>query len=357
MTSPTAHQLDLEPAAEPAPVARAGGGRPWWRVALVGAGLVLVGRVLWGASWSRTGALLGQVGPALLLVPLPFLVGMSLDTLAWRRILRAIGATVPYLRLLRMRLAAESLAITAPAGAVAAEGAKIWFLGREQRISPSRAAASVAIKKVLYLVAHGLYLVLGLVLGQAAIQKLGGGGWAAALYAAAALGLLGGGLLLARSWRRGEPGQFWWALAGRLPWPRLQRWLRARAEGARTFDHSARAFFLEGPRTSAPVVGLLLLQWLTDAAETWLALRFLGVAIDPAPVVAFEALNSVVRSMAFFLPAGVGVQELVQLCFVRSLGLADAAAVTAALVVIKRGKDLLWTLIGFALAGRSGRPA
>ena len=326
--------------------------------------LALVARVLSMADWAHTAALLGSVGPRLALVLLPFLVGMSLDTAAWGLVLRQIGSPVPFVPLLRMRLASEALTLSAPAGAVAAEAMKTVLLSRRHQIPAADGLASVAIKKVVYVLAHGLYLSVGLLAGRQAIRTMRAGlgptvvtRWLPVFYGSVTAVMLGLGILLVYAWQRGGPAVLLVRAVGWLPSRRLRGWLSARAEPARALDQRARSFFTAGPAALGPVLGLLLCQWLTEAGETYLALRLLHVKVGVLPVIAFEALNSFARSIAFFVPAGLGVQELNQSLFCKAIGVPEPTAVAAALVVIKRSKDVVWTTAGYALLGRAWRTA
>jgi hypothetical protein len=67
-----------------------------------------------------------------------------------------------------------------------------------------------------------------------------------------------------------------------------------------------------------------------------------------------ETAIIVVRSAAVPVPAGLGVQDVGYLLCFRALGFADPVTLATAFVVLKRGKDLFWILVGFALlaAGR-----
>jgi uncharacterized membrane protein YbhN (UPF0104 family) len=356
MSQPRFQEAVVDPIVAPARKASPA----WLRPALAALALVVVARVLWRTDWARTGALLASVGPRLLLVPLPFLAGMALDTLAWKSILRQIGSAVSYVRLLRMRLGSEAVFLSAPAGAVAAEAVKTVLVAREPRVRTTDALASLAIKKVGYVIAHGLYLVLGFVCGRAAIDRIAtalGAGWLPAAYGVVALVMLGLGLGLAASWRLGGPAAFLLRLAGLLPAPRLRRWLVARVSHAHEIDGAVRGFFAQGARVIGPVLGLLLFQWLSEAGETYLMLRLLHVEVSFTAVLAYDASNSFVRSAAFFLPAGLGVQEVGQVLFVHALGVPGAGAVAAALMLMKRAKDLVWIVTGYGLLGRSWRTA
>jgi uncharacterized membrane protein YbhN (UPF0104 family) len=328
-----------------------------WRLLLLALAMVALARALWAVDWAHTAALLRDVGPWLALALLPFGLGMAIDTAAWKSVLREIGSRVPFVPLLRMRLASEAVFLSAPAGAVAAEAVKTVLLTRQGGARGSDAVASLAIKKVVYVLAHALYLAIGFLCGGEAIRRFLGGRWGVTAYGGVTLGMLVLGAALALSWRRGGPAAFLLRTVGRLPWPRLRRALEARAEDAHAVDGAARAFFEGGARAISPVLGLLLLQWLTEAGETFLMLHLLHVPVSLSAVIAYDALNSFVRSVAFFLPAGLGVQELGQLLFVNALGVPEAGAVAAALMLCKRGKDLAWIVTGYGLLGRAWRTA
>jgi hypothetical protein len=64
-----------------------------------------------------------------------------------------------------------------------------------------------------------------------------------------------------------------------------------------------------------------------------------------------------VRSLAFFVPAGLGIQDMGQVLFVKAMGSADAATLGAAVLLTKRSKDLVWSLVGYALLARTRRVA
>ena len=57
--------------------------------------------------------------------------------------------------------------------------------------------------------------------------------------------------------------------------------------------------------------GILLhaLAWGLGALEIWLALTFMGIEVGPAEALILESLTQAVRSAAFPVPSGLGVQE------------------------------------------------
>jgi uncharacterized membrane protein YbhN (UPF0104 family) len=66
-------------------------------------------------------------------------------------------------------------------------------------------------------------------------------------------------------------------------------------------------------------------------------------------VFAFEAGLSLVRSTAFFVPAGLGVQDLGYLAFFTALGIPDALTLGTAFLLLKRTKELFWVTTGYGL--------
>ena len=56
-----------------------------------------------------------------------------------------------------------------------------------------------------------------------------------------------------------------------------------------------------------------------------------------------------VRSVAVPVPAGLGVQDVGYVLCLKALGVPDATNVGTAFVLLKRGKDLFWILLGFTL--------
>src|SRR5262245_34227194 len=67
-------------------------------------------------DFEEVAALITGLGPAALLILLPYLVSVSCDTAGWKRILRAVGYRLPFRRLLAVRLSTEALLMSAPAG-------------------------------------------------------------------------------------------------------------------------------------------------------------------------------------------------------------------------------------------------
>ena len=96
-------------------------------------------------------------------------------------------------------------------------------------------------------------------------------------------------------------------------------------------------------RTRIAITFLLnLLGWFASAAGVWLALRWVGIDVPMARIVSLESLICVLRSVAFAIPAGIGVQEAGYGLLGPLVGLPLEAALSIAL--LKRLRDVVVAL-------------
>src|SRR5262249_6676076 len=97
--------------------------------------------------------------------------------------------------------------------------------------------------------------------------------------------------------------------------------------------------------------------WLVEALESYVLLRLVGAEISWAQLLALEASVAVIRSLTVFVPAGLGFQDAGYLAFFAAFKIPDATAVGTAFVILKRAKELVWVVVGYALlaAARAAR--
>jgi putative membrane protein len=86
-------------------------------------------------------------------------------------------------------------------------------------------------------------------------------------------------------------------------------------------------------------VVLHLAAWLTGAAEAWVALILLGHPLDLTDVLALESIIFAIRSIAFVVPAAIGLQEGGYMMVGALLGLSPEVALAVSL--LKRGRELI----------------
>lgn len=336
---------------------------------LVALGLGLFAFTLRSADLTMTYGLIRSLQWTALLILLPELVWTFGHAEAWRRILDRLGYRPPLLPLTRALFTAEAARQSFPAGPAVSESVAAVLLKQRFSVPYSHGVASLAIKKLLVVSSNVIYAILGVglawtSLAEASKRMFGGptllwlmiGGTSAITVAALALGWSLTRGSLASSVRR---------LLRAIPIPGLRRFLDARAAGFAATDRQLSSP-LRGERARLAIPAALLLgQWLLKSVETWLILTLLGCAVTPAEALAIEVAGTTLRSFAFAIPGGLGVQDAGYAGMLTAFGLstsagslapsstpddvAATAALAAAFIVLKRGKELFYIAFGWAL--------
>ncbi len=262
-----------------------------WAGLLAISGFHLIATTLMGLAWWR----LQRLGK-----PWVFI---------WGRLLRDAGAEVlPFSQIGGYVLAARAPIIHGVAGAAV--------------------AASLVVDATIEFCAEIAYIALGLALlmglsSRAAPAAPVALGLAIAILAVAAFFVLQrhGADLLARA-------------AMRSP----RRWLRAIFASASAMQAEI-ARIHRSERGLGPSFLLHLAAWIVSGIEAWLALRFMGVALGLAAVLAIEGLVCAARALAFMVPNALGIQEGAFIMAGAALGLPPDFAL--GLSLMRRGRDLL----------------
>lgn len=305
--------------------------RPWLPAlfALLGLGL-LIGLIAHGGA-TEILALLASAGWSLLwLVPFHVLP-IALDAEGWRVLLRPRDArstaTLPFLWWIASvrEAVGRLLPVAGVGGEVVGIRLTLWRVPDGAAVTASVIVETLlTIVNVYLFVAAGLCLVLALDGGSLAGSLLGG--LAATLPVPVLLyWLLRHGAVFARIER---------ALIGMLG---EESRLALLFGSATRLDTELRLIF---ERRRALLISLLwqLAGMVVGAFEVWLALRLLGQEISPLAAIALEALGLSIRHFAFFVPAGLGVQEAGFVLFGQLLGVPADAAI--ALSLAKRVREL-----------------
>jgi uncharacterized protein (TIRG00374 family) len=326
------------------------------RLGLLGAALFGLSRLIRGGDLTQALVLIHRVGWPLLIVLLPTLVAMSLDAVGWRLILRTLGARVRFGPLLELRLSVEALVLLLPGGSVAGEAAKAALLTRRTTVTLPKAVASLAVTKAYLFATDGVYLGLAAVwTGIATWVAFGKATSVAAVAAAisAVVMFVGSLAFLALLHRASLASRLAGALQ-RIPFERFRRWIAERERSFQEIDATAGAFFAAPASLKRRVFVLFLLEWLVEGAETILIVRCLGLPLPLGPILALDALGSLLRVVAFFVPAGLGVQDAALILLLRQMGVPNPLAAGTALVLVKRAKELVWIAVGALLLTAKG---
>ncbi len=317
--------------------------------------LGLLAWVLRSADLGRALDLVRSRGSWLPLLLVPNLAAFVADTWGWWLSFARLGPRPRFRRLLAVRVMADALMLGLPSGSVVSETVQPYLLKRRCGVPTESAIVASVARKFFVVVSHGLFLGLSTLLAWPLLEEdsavaIGRRGlpW---LLLAAGLVLVAvalGGVLATAHGRmadRVHRGLDW--LGGR--W--LGSWLERNAGRFQRTDEGLAAFFRQEPIRLAPSILLYMLGWALRSFETWLFLWFIGSPVPMSAAMVIETALILVRAMAVPVPAGLGVQDAGYVLCLKALGIPDATTVGAAFVILKRGKDLFFILLGFLLLG------
>jgi len=302
-------------------------------------GLALAAALFARQNIGRIAHLVADAIPGLLLAASFHIVPMVTNALAWRRLFPLSDR--PRSRLLaKVVWIRESVNGVLPVARIGGEVAAYRVL-RQHLTSRTAIAASLAADVALSVLSQSAFALLGIALLFVAGH---GGPFARELALGVGAMLFGGGVFLLAQRVGALAGIA--GLAERLFAGKLRS---ARARSLR-LDRALRDLHAR----HADVVICIVLQfvaWVLSAGETWLALHFLGhpVAIDEA--IAIEASVQAINSVAFIVPAAVGVQEGAFMVIGSVVGLDATTAL--ALAAARRLRDLVIFLPGLVAWHRS----
>jgi glycosyltransferase 2 family protein len=327
---------------------------PWLRGLGVAVAFAVLGWTFRDLDVAQVSRVIGRSGGAVLFWALvPMGVALAIESLGWAWAFWRSGHPVPFIGVWRARVTSEALALTLPAGMLFCESTKPFLLARHCGLSAEVSVAGMAARKYLLLASQAVYISVFALLGAPFLQRASSGvigrpGLSAGLLGVGAIVFLtaiASGVFL----RDGRLADRVRALLSLLPFAGLKgRLERSRGRFVQT-DGELRKFF-RGSLLEASIPALpFLASWVLEAVETYLILRLIGVDLPFEAVAALEVALSFTRHVTFLLPAGLGVQDLGYVAFLRALGADDPLVMGAAFVLIKRAKECSYALLGYLL--------
>lgn len=309
------------------------------------------GRDVAFTEWQR---LIRSIDPALLvLLVIINLVALFSISARWWLVLRAMGWRLPYLAVLRYRMAAFSVSYFTPGSQFGGEPLQVYLLETQHSITRSSALASVTVEKLFELLANFTFLAVGLTLMLQSRLFAGAAPILAVIWTGVLLVLPLGYLVLLGLDRR----PFEWLLS-RLP-DRLQtaRLLQQTRLLAAETEILAARWVRQSPRRVIGVMLVSLWFWLLTVAEYWLALHVLGATLSlPQTILALTAAR-----IAFLMPVpgGLGALEAGQVLAMQVLGFNPALGIAVSLWIRVRDLSLgaLGMIWGASLVGSRAAPA
>jgi uncharacterized protein (TIRG00374 family) len=323
--------------------------------------LGLAAFVLRSADLARVLDLVGSLRWRLVLLLLPNVAVTLIEAVAWWRTFGLLGARPRFPSLVGVRLVCEALMLGLPSGAVVSESLQPYLLKHRCGVPFEAAVAATVGRKFLVVVSHALVLALATLLAWPLLARIsretigrGGLPWVLLAVCAFMIATFGAGLALSGRARLAERTR---GGLERIGGRWLGPWLERHAvRFQRADDHLVSFFERERGALAVPML-LYAVGWVVLGVETWLFLRLLGVEVPLLAAVVVETAVIVLRSAAVLIPAGLGVQDVSYLLCLKALAIPDAVTVATAFVVLKRGKDLFWILLGFALMAMGERGA
>ncbi|MBI3988719.1 MAG: flippase-like domain-containing protein [candidate division NC10 bacterium] len=293
--------------------------------------------------------LISQVGPSILfshlrllgwklpILLLPYLMVYILDSVGWRYALGQRFSSIPLFTIFSIRMAGESLNYLTPMASLGGEPLKAYLLNRRGVPLP-QGLASLVVAKTIMIMAHLLFIVIGLLM---AIRPSGAEGpFIAASVAAMATGIPAIALFFSVQRRGLFSGLLKLTKAVRLKLPPLEK----READFRSLDRIIANFYLQDQWAFASSFTFFFIGWMVGSLEVYLLLTFLGMPVSLPTAVAIEALSTLAKAAAFFIPGSLGLQEGGNILAFLAFSLPSQAAMTFSLV--RRGRELLWAGLG-----------
>jgi len=311
------------------------------RASSVAVGAALLILVFRDVDLSETYVKLAGVGFYFIPIFAVYGIGCLLDTAAWKLILAEPGKSISFIKLYQIHLAGESMYRFIPAGVVVGEASKVYLLTKQSRYNGSETVSSLVIRKLLMGLSQGLYIGMGVLAGVLLAQRFSR---FEMILLAVSLGVIVFFVSLWIKLSHGELFSWLFRVLRRVPI------IGVRVGNERLFfertDSELKKFLEQNKRRGVFAFVLFFCEWLMEAVETYIIIAVLGMSISPSQVMIFEPVVSLVRSLVFFVPAGLGVMDSGYVSAFGSAGIVNVVTASAAFMIIKRSKELFWILIG-----------
>ncbi len=333
-------------------------GKAWTGYAGLALGILLIAYLFSKVDFARSAKLIGSIGVSSLLILVPYLLLHVIETVAWRRLFPAGAGPIPFLKLFKIQVVTETVSMTLPAGVAVGEPLRPWLCRRFLGIPLPDGFASIAVRKLLLGAAQGLYTVLGAVAGFTMLQEVStrvlGFGGLGIIMALAGTTVTVVFLFMLIMMTSGNAVQNLHRLLMLVPFARVREWLLQREEGFAETDRKLQSVKADGAAGFVPLMLLYVCAWMMLGFESYLILHLLGVQVTFLQVLAFDTALAMLRAIFFFIPSGLGIQDLGYLAFFQALGIHDYLAYGGAFVLLRRLKEVIWYAIGYGVMFMEG---
>ncbi|MFN2152323.1 MAG: lysylphosphatidylglycerol synthase transmembrane domain-containing protein [Anaerolineales bacterium] len=262
------------------------------------------------------------------------LVLVMMITGRWWLILVTLGNRLPFLALVRYRLASFAISYFTPGPQFGGEPVQVLALQQRHAIPGTTGTASVGLDRLLELIANFSFLVFGIAIALS-------GTWLPSQWRNTglifALGLLALPLAYLILMLTGK--QPLNSLIKILPIKIARNWV---SSALGKVENEMSAFCVEHPAAVLMITLLSLSVWVGMVFEYWLLGQFFGLQLSLAQAV--SALTSARLAILTPLPGGLGALEASQVLAFQMLGFEPAFGISISLLI--RLRDLLFGVIG-----------
>ncbi len=296
------------------------------------AGLLLIALLVAQQGLLGVGRAVASVGWGIVLVVLVHILQMVFSGMAWQVLLRHRQAP-GVITFIRIRWIREAVSNMLPMTQIGGEFISVRLLAL-RGTGGGLAGASVVVDLSMEVITQFAFTLLGLAIVMVDGQSAEAIHWA-----------LAGVIVMA-------PALIAFLLAQRYGLFRLiERLCGFIADKSSLLDAGAAAglhdeiqALYRNPRLLLNAFNLHLLSWLLGTLEVWVILYFLGIPVSLAEALVIESLGQAVRSAAFIVPGGYGVQEGGYMLIGAFYGL--PAETGLALSLVKRVREIILGIPG-----------
>ncbi|MGC8775639.1 MAG: lysylphosphatidylglycerol synthase transmembrane domain-containing protein [Chlorobaculum sp.] len=330
----------------------------WSRYVGLLLGLVLIAYLFSKVDLAGSMKLIGSLGPSSLLILFPYLGLHLLETAAWQRLFPKESGPVPFFGLFKIQLVAETVSMTLPAGVAVGEPLRPWLCRKFLGIPLPEGFATVAVRKLLLGSTQGIYTLLGALAGfgflQAASMQVVEFKGLGVIMIFVSLVMAVVFMLFLVLMTNGNAAQNLHRILMKIPFEKVRQWLLKQEAGFAETDHKLQRVKSDGMKSFVPVMVIYVGAWMMLALESYLILHILGLKVTFFQVLAFDTALTVLRAIFFFIPSGLGIQDLGYLAFFHALGVPDYLTYGGAFVMLRRLKEVIWYSIGYGVMFMEG---
>jgi putative membrane protein len=313
----------------------------WLKLTFLVLGFALLWLVVADSDLALAADYVRRVGWGFALVLAIYFIAFVIDTFTWQLTLPALPLSPRWIvRFFNLRMAGEAFNNITPAASMGGEPVKAILLKNYYGVSYKDGAASLILARTINVLALILFLAIGfgLILKAPFLTP------EYKLVSGVGLAAFATGIILFFLVQRFRVASF----AGRFfSRDSVASWIAKTL--AVISDVEDRLVHFYQRQKSRLLIALVLAfgNWVLGVAEVYYVMAFLGTPISWTNAWIIESIAQLVRAGAFFIPAGIGVQEGAFVLIGASI--TGSPAMGLAVAIIRRLREIIWIVLGLVI--------